>query len=82
MFLHFDNLVYLFTETFNTIMNMFNTYGRIFKVWFGPRLFYAISDPKYMEPVLMNCLQKEKLYDVINTMAGEGLLSARCKWVL
>lgn len=57
-------------------MNMFNTYPRIFKVWFGQRLFYATSDPKYYDILLPSCLRKEPLYSHAELIVGHGLFTA------
>ncbi|CAG9820625.1 unnamed protein product [Phaedon cochleariae] len=68
-------------DIFSSIMMMFNKYPRIFKVWFGPRLFYAISDPKYFEILLPTCLRKEPLYDKARMIVGDGLFTALVpKW--
>lgn len=57
-------------------MHMFNTYPGIFRVWFGPRLFYAISDPKYYDILLTSCLRKEPLYSKAEPIVGHGLFTA------
>lgn len=60
---------------------MFNEYPGIFRVWFGSRLFYAISDPKYYEILLPNCLNKEKWYSYAEPAVGHGLFTAPCKYL-
>lgn len=55
---------------------MFNTYPEIFRVWFGPGLFYAVSDPKYYEILLPHCLRKGHLYSQAEPLFGKGLFTA------
>nr|ALD15915.1 cytochrome P450 [Dendroctonus armandi] len=64
---------------FSSITELFNQYPKLFRVWFGTRLFYAVSDPKYFE-ILMNsphALKKEYLYRMAEPVVGQGLFSAR-----
>ncbi|XP_050300138.1 cytochrome P450 4C1-like [Anthonomus grandis grandis] len=62
---------------FGQIMHMFNNYPGIFRVWFGPRMFYAVSDPKYLEIILTSpqALAKENLYRMAQPVTGHGLFS-------
>ncbi|KAL1501436.1 hypothetical protein ABEB36_006755 [Hypothenemus hampei] len=66
-------------DIFDQITQMFDRYPGIFRVWFGSRLFYAVSNPKYIEILLTNpqCLKKEKLYALIEPIVGQGLFTAR-----
>ncbi|XP_019773542.2 cytochrome P450 4C1 isoform X1 [Dendroctonus ponderosae] len=64
---------------FASISQLFDQYPRLFRVWFGTRLFYAVSDPRYFE-ILMNsqhALKKEHLYRMAEPVFGQGLFSAR-----
>nr|XP_023026690.1 cytochrome P450 4C1-like [Leptinotarsa decemlineata] len=61
---------------FANITKMFDSYPGLFRVWFGPRLFYAVSDPKYFEILLPTCLRKEPLYHHANVIVGHGLFTA------
>ncbi|KAG5900105.1 hypothetical protein JTB14_016074 [Gonioctena quinquepunctata] len=66
---------------FNVLMNIFDTYPGLFRFWFGVRLCYCVSEPKYFQMLLPVCLEKEPLYEVAKDIIGEGLLVAPCeKW--
>ncbi|XP_060533268.1 cytochrome P450 4C1-like isoform X2 [Cylas formicarius] len=70
-------------DIFHTISKMFNTYPGIFRVWFGTRLFYAVSDPKYFEILLTSpyAQVKENLYSMAEPVIGQGLFIAPVsKW--
>ncbi|XP_023312994.1 cytochrome P450 4C1-like [Anoplophora glabripennis] len=76
--LHFIGSPY---DIFSNIMKMYNQYPGIFRVWFGPRLFYAVSDPKYYEILLPHCLAKERWYKYSEAAIGHGLFAAPLdKW--
>ncbi|KAG5900103.1 hypothetical protein JTB14_016072 [Gonioctena quinquepunctata] len=61
---------------FSNITKMFNNHPGIFRVWFGPRLFYCVSEPKYFEILLPACLRKEPLYKHASVIVGQGLFTA------
>ncbi|KAJ8949166.1 hypothetical protein NQ314_008288 [Rhamnusium bicolor] len=63
-------------DIYCNIMTMFNKYPKIFRVWFGPRLFCAVSEPKYFEILLPNFLRKEHLYHHAECVVGYGLFTA------
>ncbi|KAJ8954176.1 hypothetical protein NQ318_005771 [Aromia moschata] len=44
-------------DTSSIITTLFRTYPGIFKVWFGPKLMVGVSDPKYLEILLPNCIE-------------------------
>lgn len=58
---------------------MFSQYPPFFRVWFGFRMFYAVSDAKYMEIILTSpqALRKEFLYSMAEPVVGQGLFTAR-----
>lgn len=58
---------------------MFIQYPPFFRVWFGFRMFYAVSDAKYMEIILTSpqALRKEFLYSMAEPVVGQGLFTAR-----
>ncbi|XP_030764328.1 cytochrome P450 4C1-like [Sitophilus oryzae] len=64
-------------DIFGAISKLFETYPSLFKVWFGPRLFYATCDPKINEILLSNTnvLRKEYLYRMIEPVSGGGLIN-------
>lgn len=58
---------------------MFSQYPPLFRVWFGFRMFYAVSDAKYMEIIFTSpqALRKEFLYSMAEPVVGQGLFTAR-----
>ncbi|KAG5900115.1 hypothetical protein JTB14_016083 [Gonioctena quinquepunctata] len=66
---------------FSTLLDTFDRYPGLFKFWFGVRLWYFVSEPKYFQIILPACLAKERVYETASTMIGEGLLVASYeKW--
>ncbi|XP_072380552.1 cytochrome P450 4C1-like isoform X1 [Diabrotica undecimpunctata] len=63
-------------EIFQNISKLFETYPGVFRVWLGPRLFYAVSDPKYFEILFNKCLAKERLNYKADFVVGKGLFTA------
>lgn len=60
-------------------MEMAEKYIGIIRVWFGPKLFYGIWDPEYIE-ILLNsphALAKGELYDLLKPAVGEGVFAAK-----
>lgn len=60
---------------------MFNEYPGIFRLWYGHKLFYAISEPEYYEKLLPLCLNKDEWYKYGEPAVGHGLFTAPCKYV-
>ncbi|CAG9861488.1 unnamed protein product [Phyllotreta striolata] len=58
------------------ISSLFETYPGVFKVWFGPRLFFATAEPKHYEILMTKCLAKEELYNKAVMVVGKGLFTA------
>ncbi|CAG9831111.1 unnamed protein product [Diabrotica balteata] len=56
-------------------------YPKVAAVWFGPKLYFLVSKPEYVEKVLMNqsALNKDHLYKFLSNVVGEGLLSGRAR---
>lgn len=54
------------------------TYKPAMRVWLGPELYVALSDPKYLEIVLNSphALNKAKSYKFMVPLLGFGLLTA------
>ncbi|XP_072381842.1 cytochrome P450 4C1-like [Diabrotica undecimpunctata] len=52
-------------------------YPQVAAVWFGPRLYYLIAKPEYVQKVLssQSALNKDYLYEFVNDITGEGLLT-------
>ncbi|KAI2474222.1 hypothetical protein C4B38_000290 [Diabrotica virgifera virgifera] len=67
-------------EIFQNISKLFETYPGVFRVWLGPRLFYAVSDPKYFEILFTKCLAKERLNYKADFVVGKGLFTAERKY--
>ncbi|KAJ8954174.1 hypothetical protein NQ318_005769 [Aromia moschata] len=63
-------------DTFSNIMVLFKTYPGLFRVWYGPKLLVAISDPKYFEILLPNYLKKQYMYTFAEPVVGHGLFTA------
>ncbi|KAJ8954175.1 hypothetical protein NQ318_005770, partial [Aromia moschata] len=63
-------------DWFSNVMALFRTYSGLFRIWFGPKLLVIVSDPKYFEILLPNCLQKQFMYSVAEPLVGHGLVTA------
>lgn len=72
---------YAFLDIFKSIMNLFETYPRIFKIWFGPKLLVCISEPKYVQILFRKCLKKNEFYKHFEAVSGNGLFSAPSKFL-
>ncbi|CAH1111817.1 unnamed protein product [Psylliodes chrysocephalus] len=64
-------------DILSNVSMLFDTYPSVFKVWFGPKLFFAVSEPKHYEILLTKCLNKESLYDGANVIAADGLFTSK-----
>ncbi|XP_015609095.1 cytochrome P450 4C1 isoform X2 [Cephus cinctus] len=64
------------TETLNVVTSLCN-YGPIFRVWMGPKLFVAITDPRDYEVILTSpkASHKGAFYRFMKPFIGEGLVS-------
>ncbi|KAG5869341.1 hypothetical protein JTB14_026066 [Gonioctena quinquepunctata] len=66
---------------FKTIMKIVDGYPGIFRFWFGVRLIYVVSEPKYFQILLPVCLTKDPNYEAAKVIIGEALLLAPVeKW--
>ncbi|KAJ8916519.1 hypothetical protein NQ315_000161 [Exocentrus adspersus] len=65
-------------EAVSKCIEICNQYPTVFKVWIVSRLLYVISEPKYLEIVLVKCLNKDKVkeYRFIKSSMGHGLFTA------
>ncbi|KAG5875110.1 hypothetical protein JTB14_018588 [Gonioctena quinquepunctata] len=61
---------------FSTLINMFDTYPGLFRIWCGVRLWYCVSEPKHFQILLPVCLKREPIYENGKDIVGEGLLLA------
>lgn len=70
-FIKFD----IFLDILTSLTVFFNTYPGLARFWYGTRLVYTISDPKYFEIMLPNNLKKEPLYHHSVILVGQGLFT-------
>ncbi|XP_072381843.1 cytochrome P450 4C1-like [Diabrotica undecimpunctata] len=58
------------------LIDIQTAYPQVATVWFGPRLYYIISKPEYIEKILtsQSALNKDHVYQFINEV-GEGLVT-------
>ncbi|KAF5284124.1 hypothetical protein FQR65_LT00124 [Abscondita terminalis] len=60
------------------IMMVTTKYKSPVPIWFGPKLIFAISEPKDMETVMNSpyALEKQDVYKFVKMFVGEGLFTA------
>ncbi|KAG5875109.1 hypothetical protein JTB14_018587 [Gonioctena quinquepunctata] len=68
MFMRHPNAYY------STLMKLFEP--GLSRFWFGARLMYLVSEPKYFQIILPVCLTKDPKYEIAKVIIGEGLLLA------
>ncbi|KAI2474279.1 hypothetical protein C4B38_000347 [Diabrotica virgifera virgifera] len=61
------------------IIDVQTIYPEVAAFWLGPKLYFLVTKPEYIEKVLMNqsALNKDHLYKYLSNVVGEGLLSGR-----
>lgn len=67
----------LVAEVIETMEHHSKMYGKMSKVWIGPRLFVFVSDPVLVEQILNSpvCLNKGQSYKYIKNIIGYGLIT-------
>ncbi|XP_050299939.1 cytochrome P450 4C1-like [Anthonomus grandis grandis] len=65
-------------DFFQKLKHLFNSYPGIFRIWLGPQMYYAVSEPKYVDIILTSpaALRKDNLYRFLEPVSGHGLVSA------
>ncbi|KAG5874704.1 hypothetical protein JTB14_014022 [Gonioctena quinquepunctata] len=61
---------------FSTMINVCDSYPGLFRVWWGVRLWYCVSEPKHFQILLPVCLKREPIYETAKVFIGEGLILA------
>ena len=59
--------------------NKTNSYGKIFRLSFGPKTFVVISDPRYAKQILLTNAEKYSkglLSEILDFVMGQGLIPA------
>ncbi|XP_057669812.1 cytochrome P450 4C1-like [Diorhabda carinulata] len=70
-------------DIMKAITDLQKIYPDIGALWFGTRLYYAVSKPEHIEKILTNskALDKDFLYKFMTLAIGKGLLTAKVqKW--
>nr|AZR39483.1 cytochrome P450 [Agasicles hygrophila] len=63
-------------DIFEKIFQLYDIYKPPFKLWFGTKLFYGISDAAQSEIILTRCLKKDSVYKKAEIVMGNGLFTA------
>nr|AZR39479.1 cytochrome P450 [Agasicles hygrophila] len=71
------------SDIMGILLKFQKAYPDLCKIWFGPKLYIAVSNPEHIEKVLNSpkALDKDYLYKFLSFAIGEGLITARGqKW--
>jgi cytochrome P450 family 4 len=67
-------------HSFKTLVAFITEYGKIFRVWFGPKLVIVLSDPVDIQRIIGDSKIRNRDYIITKAMLpfiGNGLLAAR-----